>query len=89
MSEINDTSELPEGILPINLNTINQYQRKYPSLKAKYNIGTYNTASVWGGSNIYINLITCEDKVVILSKFQSYELHWEHTYLIHAGMDRI
>ena len=55
----------------------------------KYNEGTYQNDSFCGGSNIYLNLITCEDKVVILSKFQSYELHWEHTYLIHAGMDRI
>ena len=28
VSEINDTEGLPEGILPINLNVIDQYKRK-------------------------------------------------------------
>ena len=35
MSEINDIEELLEGVFPINLKLINQYQRKYPSLMNK------------------------------------------------------
>ena len=34
--EINDTEEIPEVIFPINLKFIEQYQRKYSSLLAKY-----------------------------------------------------
>ena len=48
MSEINDTQELPEGIFPVNLKPIEQYQRKYPSLLSKYKKGTYNKGSVPG-----------------------------------------
>ena len=36
LSEINEIKELPEGIFPINLKLIDQYQRKYPSLMDKY-----------------------------------------------------
>ena len=50
--------------------------------------GTYQTGSFRGGSNINLNLITCEDKIVILSILQSYILHWYHTYLLHPGIDR-
>ena len=32
MSEIHDTEELPEIVFPINLQLVNQYQQKYPSL---------------------------------------------------------
>ena len=39
------------------------------------------------GSNIDLNFITCEDKIVITEKIQSYVLHWYHTYLLHPGMD--
>ena len=38
--------------------------------------------------NIDLNLIACEDKVVIPSNLQSYLLHWYHTYILHPGMDR-
>ena len=41
-----------------------------------------------GGSNIDIILITYKDKIVILSKLQSYVLHWYHAYILHSGMDR-
>ena len=54
MSEINDTEELPEGLFPINLKLMNQYQRKYPSLKAKYELSMYQKGSFRGGINIYI-----------------------------------
>ena len=45
--EINNTEELLEGIFPINLKSINQYQRKYPRLKAKYKMGTYKKILSW------------------------------------------
>ena len=41
-----------------------------------------------GGGNIYLDLITCEDNIVIPPIIQSYVLHWYHTYLLHPGMDR-
>ena len=83
MSEINDTSELPEGILPINLNTINQYQRKYPSLKAKYEMGTYKKCYFGGGSNIQLILIMCKDKVcVVLILQKAYYIGNISIYLI-------
>ena len=88
VSEINDTEELPEGIFLINLKLINQYQQKYPSLKAKYKMGKYKKCSFCGGSNINLNIIMCEDRIVIPSILKSCLLHWYHTYLLHKGMDR-
>ena len=38
-SEINDTEELPEGILPNNLKLNKQYQQKDSYMKAKYDMG--------------------------------------------------
>ena len=51
---------------------IKQHQQKDPSLLAKYKQGTYQTGSFPGGSNIYVNLITCDDNIFILSILQSY-----------------
>ena len=65
MSEINDTEEILEGTFPIHLKLIQKYQRSEPSLMAKYKNGTYHKGSFHVGSNIDLNLITCEDKVVI------------------------
>ena len=58
------------------------YQQKDTCLKAKYKEGTYKKCYFCGGSNIYLNIITCEDKIVIVSIPQSYVLHWYHTYLL-------
>ena len=88
MSEINNIEELPEGIFPINLKTIDQYQQKYPSLKAKYEMGTHQQCSFRGVSNIHLNLIMCKDKVVIRPILESYVLHWYHTYILHTVVDR-
>ena len=65
MSEINDNEEIPEGNLPINLKLIKEYQRKEPILMDKYKHDTYHKGSFCEGSNIDINLIMCEDKIVI------------------------
>ena len=88
MSEINDIEELHEGIFPINLKLIQKQQSEESRITAKYNDGTYHKGSFCGGSNIDINLITCKDGIVILSKLQSCVLHLYHTYLLHPGMDR-
>ena len=55
---------------------------------AKYKYDTYHIDSFGGGSNIYLKLITCEDKIFILSILQSYALNWCHEYLLHPVMDR-
>ena len=52
----------------------------------KYKDGTYHKGYFLGGSNSDLNLIMCEDKIVIPSKLQSYVLHWYHTYTLHPGM---
>ena len=88
MSEINNTKELPEGIFPVNLKTINHFQQKDPRLNSKYKIGAYQKGYSRGGSNIYLNFITCKDKVVITSIIRSCVLHWYHTYLLHPVIDR-
>ena len=59
VSEITDTKELPEGIFFINFRPIDQDQRKYPSLLAKYKEFMYQKYSFCGGSNINLNFITC------------------------------
>ena len=59
-----------------------------PRLMAKYKDGMHHKGYFRGGGIIYINLITCKDKIVILSKLQIYVLHWYHAYLLHPGMDR-
>ena len=55
---------------------------------AKYEYGTYHKGSFRGGSNIDLNLIICEDKIIILEMIQSCVLHWYHAYILHPGMDR-
>ena len=50
-------------------------------------MSTYQKGSFRGGNIINLNLITCENNIVILSIIQSYLLKWYHTYLNHPGMD--
>ena len=88
MSEINDTEELPEGIFPNNLKLIDQYQRKYPNLMAKYKNCPYKTGSFYVGSNTHLSLIRYKDNIVITLILQGYVLHWYHMYLLHPVMDR-
>ena len=59
-----------------------------PIIKYKYKDGTYHKDSFYGSSNININPIMCKDKIVILSKIQSYIFYWYHTYLFHPIMDK-
>ena len=70
MSEINDIIELLEGIFSLKIN--DQYQWIDPSLMAKYKNHTYKTVYSRGGSNVNFNLITCEDKICIVSILKSY-----------------
>ena len=88
VSELNDIEELPEGNFPINLKLIQKYQRLEPRIIAKYKDGMYHKGAFSGGSNIDLNLKMCKDNIVILSKTQSYVLHWYLTYILHPGMDR-
>ena len=60
-----------------------------PRIISKYNTGMYQEGSFNEGSNIYLKLITCKDKIVITSILQSYVLNWYHMYLLHTGMDRM
>ena len=88
MSEINDTKELPKGKFSLKLKTDQTISTENPSLLAKNKMGTYHKGYFYGGSNINLNLITCEDKIVIPSILQSYVLNWYNTYLLNPGMDR-
>ena len=88
VSEIDDIEELPEVTFPINLKLIQICHREEPSIKAKYKNVTYHKGSFRGCGNIDINLIMCEDKIVIPKKLQSYVSHWLNTYIIHPGMYR-
>ena len=72
----------------INLKMIEQHQRKYPIIIDKYKYGMYRTGSFHGGSNIYINFLTREDKIVIPQILKIYVLYWCNTYLLHPGLDR-
>ena len=76
MSEINNTKKLPEGIFPINLKLIDQYQQKDPSQEAKYKMGAYQKGCICGVSNINLNLITCDDDIFIMSILQSCLFYW-------------
>ena len=55
---------------------------------AKYYQGMYKNGSFCGGSNININLIICEGKIIIPLMLQIYVLKRYNTYLLHPGMDR-
>ena len=55
---------------------------------AEYKDGTYHKGYFSGGSNDELKLITCEDKIVIPLKLQSYVLHWYNKYLLCPGLDR-
>ena len=70
MSEIYDIVEWPEVIFLLYIT--DQYQRKDPSLKAKYNNRTYKNGSSCGGSNMNFNLITCKGKMYVELILQSY-----------------
>ena len=48
MSEINYIEELPEGVFPVNISIVYQYQRKYSSLMDKYKTGKYKISSFHG-----------------------------------------
>ena len=54
----------------------------------KYQNGMCHKGSFCVGSNIDLSLIMCDGNSFILSKLQSYVLHWYHTYLLHPGMDK-
>ena len=58
-----------------------------PILLAKYKDGTYQKGSFSGRSNTDHNLITCEDKIFILSILQSYVINLYHTHILHPGTD--
>ena len=88
MLEINDIEELPEGIFLVNLNLIKKYQRTEPIIIDKCKYGTYHKGYFHGGINIDLSLITCNNKIVIPSKIQSYVLHSYHMYILHPGMYR-
>ena len=55
----------------------------------KYKYSTYHKGYFSGVSDIYINLITCDNKIVTLSILQSYMLHWYYTDILRPVMDRI
>ena len=88
VSEINYIEKIPEGTFPINLKLTQKYQQQEPRITDKYKDGTYQECYFHGVSNSDLNLITCENKIVIPQKLQSYVLHWYHTYLLHPIMDR-
>ena len=69
MSEFNDIKKIPEGTFPIKLKLIQKYRRAEPRI-TKYKNGTYHKGSFCGGSNIGLNLITCDDKTIIPSKLK-------------------
>ena len=87
MSIINDIEELPENAFSIIFKLIQKYQRAEPSIKAKYEDGTYHRSYYCGGSNIDLKRIVCKDKIFPPWKLQSYVLYCYHTYLINPGMD--
>ena len=55
----------------MNLKIDPKYQQSEPSIILKYKNGTYHNGYFRGGSNIDLKLITCEDKIVIMSNLQS------------------
>ena len=63
--EINDIEVISEGTFPINLKMIAQYQQTEPILMDKYEDGMYNKGYFHGGSNIDLNLITCDYNIFI------------------------
>ena len=63
VSEINDKEKLPKGNFPINLNSIQIYQRLKSSIIAKYKmVGTIKFFR--GGSNTDLKLIMCKDNIL-------------------------
>ena len=56
---------------------------------AKYDQIIYKTGSFCGGSNINLNLITCDNNFFIKLIIQSYVSHWYHMYILHPGIDKM
>ena len=67
---------------------IPKYQQSEPTIIAKYKYCMYHKGYFHGGSNTGIQLIMCNDSIVIPSILQSYILYWYHTYILHAVIDR-
>ena len=65
VSEINGIDELTQGMFPIILNIIYQYQRKGPVSMAKLKCETYKHSYFRGVRNGYFKLITCKIKVLV------------------------
>ena len=65
MPEINYIKEIPEGTFRMNWKLIAKYKLTEPRPMAKYKDGTHHKGPFCGGINIDLNLITCEDKIVI------------------------
>ena len=60
VSEINAIYEIYQSTFPIIFNIIDQYQRKYPGIKAKLKCKTYQCGSFHGGINDNFKPITCK-----------------------------
>ena len=53
---------------------------------AKYKNVMYYKGSFRWGNNTDLNLITCEDNIIIAKKIQIYVLDWYNRYILHPGM---
>ena len=72
---------------PVNLSIIGQYQRKYSSLINKYKTDKYRNDYFCRVSNRNLNLLTWEDKQIILLILQSKILNWYHSNILDPVMD--
>ena len=68
MSKHYDINELPEDKFTITLKIIDQYQSKYPGLRAKIKWATYRHGYFCGGSHKNFNITTCKGKCLFCQK---------------------
>ena len=86
MSKIYDIREMPEGTFTISFKFIDLYQREEPIQTEENNSAEYIKGSLYGCWNT-INIVTFNDKIVIIQLLTSHPVKWYHKYLLHPGLD--
>ena len=82
-------NELPTDIYPLKMSLIRDEQRKDPSIhKALKENPDYILKEVRGGSNKWLKIVFCKDKLVVPRALRKRLMERYHTTLMHPGINR-
>ena len=75
-------------MFPTAINIIDQCQQKKTRLKSKLKSAKYKLGSFRGQRNAIIDIITCDNKILIPQKLQRLVVTWYYMYLINPALDK-